>query len=83
MKEGKKWIITGKDAMDYNEPGEKPKVTIKEKTIKKISDILKIQPISINLFSIQIENEWIKNIFRTRFKKLYKEPQELEKNLNH
>jgi hypothetical protein len=42
--------------MAYNEPGEEPNVTIKEKTGSKISHKLSVPPLSINLYKLPIKN---------------------------
>ncbi|MFC1553046.1 alpha-L-arabinofuranosidase C-terminal domain-containing protein [candidate division KSB1 bacterium] len=46
-------LITG-DAMDYNEPGKKPVVTIQEKSVKLSSGKLKVPPVSISLYEFPV-----------------------------
>ncbi|MHC4096210.1 MAG: alpha-L-arabinofuranosidase C-terminal domain-containing protein [Planctomycetota bacterium] len=50
------WQIAHTDPMAYNEPGEKPNVTIKEITGSKISRKLSVSPLSINLYKLPIKN---------------------------
>lgn len=54
VKDGKHWLITGKDAMDYNEPGKEPNVKIEEKNFY-FSDIFTISPISANLYKFEVK----------------------------
>ena len=46
------WQIAHTDPMAYNEPGKEPNVTIKEKTVSKISRKLSVPPLSINLYEL-------------------------------
>jgi alpha-N-arabinofuranosidase len=53
-KAGKHWIITGKHAMVYNEPGKKPNVEIEENNFK-FSDMFTVLPISVNLYKFELQ----------------------------
>jgi len=48
-------IITGNDPMVHNEPGKEPVITIKENTVRNISNVLEIQPLSVMLFSLEVK----------------------------
>jgi len=50
------WQIAHTDPMAYNEPGKEPNVTIKEKTVSKISRKLSVPALSINLYKLAIKN---------------------------
>ncbi len=50
----KAWIITGPEPMSYNEPGEKPNVTISEKTIPD-AEALKVPPYSVAIYRLPLE----------------------------
>ena len=53
---GQHWLITGSDAMAHNEPGEKPRVAIKENQLFHISNKLRVGPLSINLYKLSVLN---------------------------
>jgi alpha-N-arabinofuranosidase len=53
---GKLWLIANSDPMAYNEPGEKPKVVIDEKSVTGISDKLNVPPLSISLYRLTTKN---------------------------
>ncbi|UCG59220.1 MAG: hypothetical protein JSU70_06855 [Phycisphaerales bacterium] len=51
---GRLWLIAHNDPMAYNEPGEKPKVTIEQQELSSVSDKLKAQPCSISLYELPV-----------------------------
>jgi len=53
---GKLWLIAHSDPMAYNEPGEEPKVVIKDKPVTGISDKLNVPPLSISLYKLTTKN---------------------------
>jgi alpha-N-arabinofuranosidase len=50
--DGTLWVITGSDAMAYNEPGKAPGVTIQETPVTGIKDTLEVPRLSICLFKL-------------------------------
>ncbi|HUT46749.1 MAG TPA: alpha-L-arabinofuranosidase C-terminal domain-containing protein [Sedimentisphaerales bacterium] len=53
---GRLWLIAHSDPMAYNEPGEEPKVVIKDKPVTGISDKLNVPPLSISLYKLATKN---------------------------
>ena len=53
---GKLLLIAHSDPMAYNEPGEEPKVAIKEEPVTGISDKLNVPPLSISLYKLRTKN---------------------------
>ena len=51
---GRLWLITHPDPMAYNEPGKEPKVLIREITVSRISDKLRVPALSISLFELPV-----------------------------
>jgi alpha-N-arabinofuranosidase len=51
---GRRWRISGSDAMAYNEPGKKPKVTIEEKSFSGTLGRLSVPPLSICLYELPV-----------------------------
>jgi alpha-N-arabinofuranosidase len=51
---GQSWRISGSDAMAYNEPGKKPKVTIEEKSFSGTLGRLSVPPLSICLYELPV-----------------------------
>ncbi len=52
---GRLWVIAHADPMAYNEPGEKPKVVIEEKSITGLTDRLSVPPLSISLYRLAVK----------------------------
>ena len=52
---GTQWQITGKDRMDYNEPGKEPKVKIHQATVSGAKEKLSVAPMSVTLFALDAE----------------------------
>jgi len=49
---GKCWQIAGNDPMAYNDPGKEPKVQIKETAVREFNGMLKAEPCSVTLYSL-------------------------------
>lgn len=52
---GKEWMITGPDAMAYNEPGKPRLVDIEELPVFDEFSALEVEPISVTLYRLRIE----------------------------
>jgi len=51
----KAWIITSDDPMAYNEPGEAPKVVIKEAEATDLTQTVSVVPLSISLYKVAVK----------------------------
>jgi alpha-N-arabinofuranosidase len=52
---GRQWIITGTDALAYNEPGKGQNVVIEEKTADGLSNKLSVPALSVSIFELEIQ----------------------------
>ena len=52
---GKRWVITGNNPLEYNEPGRDPKVAITERAFHGFSDVLTAEPVSVTLYALDVE----------------------------
>jgi alpha-N-arabinofuranosidase len=52
---GQSWLITGPDALAYNEPGKEPVVFIAEKVVENFSDKLTAPPLSAVLYKLKVK----------------------------
>jgi len=53
---GKLWLIAHSDPMAYNNPGDEPKVAIKEEPVTGVSGKLNVPPLSISLYKLETKN---------------------------
>lgn len=53
--EGKRWAIAGKDPELYNEPGVKPRVTIRESTLKRHAGEIEVPALSACVYELEVE----------------------------
>ena len=51
---GRLWVIGHSDPMAYNEPGKEPQVTIEERPIAGITNVLNVPPLSICLYELPV-----------------------------
>ncbi len=53
--QGKSWVLTSPDDMDFNDPGKEPVVKFTEKTVTGIRDTLEVAPASATIFEIPVK----------------------------
>jgi alpha-N-arabinofuranosidase len=53
--QGKSWILTSPDDMDFNDPGKDPIVKFTEKALSGIKDTLEVAPASATIFEIPVK----------------------------
>lgn len=52
---GVRWDVSGPDPKAHNEPGKSPRVVLRERPVKGISDKLPVAPCSATLYALPVE----------------------------